>query len=821
MSRAVNSMKPDVKPDKRSKVGYWLRWIASAKKAAKQNHWPDSQAAWAEYEFTSSKDESVTDNKKKGYQIYWASCAILYPSFYARTPKVKCKRINGIEDEMALTMSLISDRLGQFLVDHGNFDDAMLDAVGDFIHASKATTQVIYTTETETQRVPLQQSAGEDGEPVFYKDSVDKPYDGDFEQDDTGAYGSEEVAREETQQITLAPVCFDEVLHTPNAKTQSEIMDMAYKFSLEKDEAEEKFNTGPDGKSKGLALPYKTSDQYRDDDDTAEALDLPGLCLEGWEIYCAATKKVYWVSEDYKDDVLLIEDDPYGLYKFFPSPAFKLVNKHRKSLYPTPTWVYLEATANQLHTLYYRMFRLIDAVRRRAIVFNASPELIAALNKLEGEEFISAGDTMNILDKGGLKDLIQYVDVQELVAALSEAMNVEEHFKNTFFEWFGVPEVMRGNSDPGKTAEAVSIENESAVNRFRYNKKQIVDLARDSAEMMLDLALKVFSDQKIAQLCGYDYLEAGDPGSPAVPPSQENPKGLPAVPPKPGHKERFLEALTRLRSDRERVIRVDFETDATSFRDEERDLNRQKLISDTVLQGLAQLSNIQHPANYRIALQMLLSVVNAMGGSTQSEDLIRQAMSDLQKEKDAPQAPPPPDYESMKIQVATSKVQADQQKTQLENEVKMREISVKEMEAQMKAQADQAANQLEMMNFQLEQAKAAATQALAQQKEGFTEQLDMLLANIEQQKVEITKFQAQMDAQLTILQEARLEKEAMLELVKEHVKLNMAEAPPVAPAQPSPPPAPDIHIHMPSGDKVYSHKRDAQGNLTETTVKGG
>ena len=135
----------DVSENRRSKIGYWLRWVKAAKKAAK-DHWEDAKSAWEEYELAKS-DDPDKKKKKRGYPIYWFCCKNLESAYYSKTPKIISKRLHGSDDEMALTMSLIQSKLGQFVVDNGNFNEAMCGTRSDYIHAAKATPQVMYAAE--------------------------------------------------------------------------------------------------------------------------------------------------------------------------------------------------------------------------------------------------------------------------------------------------------------------------------------------------------------------------------------------------------------------------------------------------------------------------------------------------------------------------------------------------------------------------------------------------------------------------------------------------------------------------------------------------
>lgn len=744
------------------KVGYWLGWIKAAKKAAK-GHWDDSKAAWDEYE--NKQASAGVSSGQRVYPIYKFSCDILEPSYYAKTPKAKVRRRFGVEDPMALTMSLIAERLVASGMEDCGFDWAMKAVRGDYIHAAKATAQYVY--DAKTQKV------------------VDPETQQEIEQ-----------VVEDTQKIMLCPLPFDEVLHTPDAKTPLEITEMAYKFCLEKSEAIEMFGK-KDLPWKGSKGPSEDS-AYSDDED--EKTPKVGSYLEGWECWCSKTRKVYWVCEEYAEGILLVKDDPLGLRGFFPSPKFILQNNPRKNLYPTPNWVHLEATANQLNVLYRRVFRLVDSIRRRALVYGASPELIRALNSLEGEEFISAGALTEILEKGGLDSLIAWVPVQELVQALQESVTIEEHFKNLFYEWFGVPDILRGVSDPGETAAAQEIKGEAANDRFKYGKLQVFEFAREAAEMLLDIQLAVYSDGKIAQLVGHEYMQRG---TPPMPPDEQNPEGVPG---QPGHYERFPEALARLRSDKQRMIQVDFETDSTSFRDEQKELVKAQQIAETLVKGLGTIGSMNNQEYGSIALEMLLRVLEGMGGSSWSEDMVKKAVNDLLRARANP-PPPPPDYEAMKIEVKKQENEIRAQKNQIDAQVDARKLDQKAMDMELKAVM---AKQEQMLAQFSAQVDASIQQALVSQG---------------QQRVDIEAFKAKILAQETLLEEVRLRQEADAALIQTAIQAaekNTPEAP--TPAAAPAPVIPNMTFNvtmpeMPKPGRRMAKVTRPDGSVTEMTIE--
>lgn len=734
---------------KYDKVGHWIKWIKQAKEhKARKRQIDIARRAYAEYELE-ERDESQETQPKRGYNIYAESCWTLDPEYFSKNPVIASKRKHGIEDKVAITMSMIADRLGQHLVDTSHFFEAMEATIGDFMHAAKAAPQIIYTAQTETIKTPLQPHPQV---PNAYIDETGSPYQGQVLQDPaTGAFYAEKTqAIESTQKIVVAPSPFDETLHTPEAKTQADIQEIAYRCCLDKDEAEEKFNTGDDGCCLGRNLPYKTvkdDSDVDDDDDDDESGGEKTQQLECWEIWCLRTKKVYWVCEGFKEDFLCPpEEDPYGLRGFFPSPAFALKNRRRKTLYPTPPWRYLEATANQLHLLYERIFMLIGKIDPKCLVYGAAADVVDTLNKIGGGMYVAVHNEEELLEKGGLNKNIEWVDLQSLVGAIAEAVELEAHFDERFSKAFGIPDILQGISDPNETAEAQGIKADAGHSRFKKDKAKITELARESAEMMLDLALKVFSPEKIKRICGHEYMERGRPAEPPQPPTPENPQGTPGRPAEPSHYELFDIALERLQNDEERLVSIDFETESTNFRDEQRDIQRATLIQSTVTNGLATIGGMQNQEFMPTILQMLLGVLDAIGGgSSKAQNLIKAAVSELEKRKNAPPAPPPPDTQMMLIKV-------------------------KEGELALKQQIASADKAREDFLAQLEKQKLDATAALENVKQSLTQQIEGMSLALQNKQQQIDDAKRQGDEALKAkelqIREAEIEKKSALEAYK-------------------------------------------------------
>lgn len=776
-----NPTSADTEVEPRGSRDYWTRWIKAAKKAA-EDHWDEAEAAWAEFtQQSGTQDVDTPRSKTSNYPIYWSSVKTLKPAYYSRTPKLVAKRRFASQDPTALTGCLIKERLAAYLVDQTDFDGAMDHAVSDFIHADKATTQIVYTHDMaeERSRAALIPQVSPEGITKYMMEDGTEYLEGVL-QDETGVFYESIREYPVNQKIDLVPLCYDEVLHTPEAKTEYEIKDKAYFFCMTKEEAEKRFT-----KEVCDRVQWKLNKSYGEGKEQDLDKTIPGKYLEGWEIYCKYTEKVYWWSEQYQDDLLDSKDDPYGFKDFFPSPKFIIGSKPAKTLFPTPAFQHMEQVIKELHEGARKKFKLIKAIRRRALVDGSFPELLIALEDASDNEFVSVKNLQALLEKGGdISKMIYFIPVQELVQAIQELNALEEQFKNQFYEWFGIPDILRGSTSPIETAAAQEIKSTSAHDRFKYQKKQVAQLATDSIEMMCDLALQVFDDAKIAQVIGYDMLPPED-------------------------QMRFPQALEVLRSDEERSIRIEVDSDSMSFLDRQLRYQQTGTAVNAVMQGLQGISQMGQTSLEFAAtgLQTLLASLDAMELGGQFEDTVKAAAQTLlDKLKQPPEAPPPPpDYEMMKIQT----------NAQLESQSQQLKAQQQSIDAQMKARELQG----QEYKLTLEAQKQMQDNAISQMKLSLEQTVQQFMMALEAQRVQIEQFKAQVQAAESGMEEARLAREADLAIFREQLAASQQQTKEQTPPQiinvqaPSMPPVNIAVEASKPGSKLIRAIRDELGNV--------
>lgn len=715
----TDSEKKEGEPqNERETFKFWQDWFQAAYHGKNpKRHRKETREAWDEYE----KDDNYADersNLKRSYPVYWSSCKTLEPAYYARQPDPRAKRRFGVKDRDAMNASKIAENLANYMIDGCDFDESITKGVGDFIHADKAATQIIYNGKFSKAQKRLNKS--DDEEDKYYNEDG-SDYDAEYEiQEDDKGYFYEESSVE-SQHIYTAPIPYDEIIHNPDAKCQSDITEMGFYFCMSEEEAEERF---PDAYPRiKFKSGKKESDESKEYEDKNQ---MPGKYMDGWEFWCKKTKMLYWVSFNCLSGELLDKKpDPYGLANFFPVTKFIIGSRPSKHLYPTPAYIHLKDTINQLHQAYNKLFKLIDSIRRRALGNAAIQDFEKLITKGDDLEIIWIENLDEIVKKaeGDVRRLLFYIPVDDLVSAISELTSLDEFFNAKFNEFFGVPDILRGVGDPVETARAQAIQAGAAHDRFKWQKSQVQSMVVEAIQMMLDLAFKVFSPEKIWKCAGCDYIFTAD--------QYPSPQEAQAA---------FFRALEILTDDEERLIRIDIRTDSTSFNDEVADNQNRNAITQTLVGGLDKVQGMLaagQPEFAAIAMDATITSLEGLhngdehieGFRTRTDSLIQKMM------QPPPQQPPPPDYESMKIELGHAKLGLEDSKLQL-----------KKYEIDMKAQAEQTKNMITQMREQFQQ-------ELDRRQQAFTEY-------IQTNYLQVDNYKAQIHGAEKIAEEERLAKEA-------------------------------------------------------------
>lgn len=705
----------DIKKRK-AEVEQWDAKITDAKEKSK-SWWLEAQKSFNEYlgEKGETDSSSLVTKAKTKYPIWWSSIKTVQPALYSRTPTTVANAlISDAEDPVARLASSCLERLSKQLMQSTPFDRVMYYTRDMYLHSARTAPRVCFKSKLSKEKV--------------YIDPNVQPLDGNtqyFQEPETGKIYSE-VEKLDTCSVNLEPMHFRDVLHNSSARHQEEVEWMAFKSLMDKEDAKERFGD----KAEVLKFNYSSSAEEEQKDSDKSKLDKLA-CI--WEIWDKRKKKVYWYSPEYKEDFLDVKDDPYGLVGFFPMPAFMLGTVGCDSLYPVPDYSQLEPLINQLNGMFNRYRTLIIALKRKGVFDSNVPELAALADSTSEAEYIGIKNFADLIRDGdGLSRLVAHFPTKEFSSAIVELSNVIQDFEQKFYEQYGIPDILRGTSDPRETAAAQQQKGRFVSLRFSAIQREFQRMARDSIELMIDLALKLFPDDKLADLMGFNYF-------------------------KPEEQELIPQVLELLRNDSQRQMRIDIETDSTITMNEESETAQRNVLAQTLFDGLNSMKGLtqENPALLPVVGETILYVIRGLRNGKQVEGALSGVIKQMLQPPPPPE-PPPPDPMLQKIQmegqlrvqemqqdgqIRQAELQLKGQTLQLEQMKLEREFALKEQELIIAAQKVASESNLESVKV-----------SMAQQQQVFQQEMDKL-------KQELDSFKVISSEKEKLQTERRLERE--------------------------------------------------------------
>lgn len=541
-----------------------------------------------------------------------------------------------------------------------------------------------------------------------------------------------EVQQEATpdEQIVYETVCFENVAYEDFrwgfAKEWTQVPWVARRHFLTKQDVKGQFGASVarkvlfenPKKEGGGEEPSRAGDANNEENQGSAKV------AEVWEIWDKATKKVIFVSAQYKEAPLRKPvDDPLGLTGFFPCPEPLQLTEKASSLIPTPLYCFYEEQAKELDRITQRIRRVTNAMKVRGF-YNGM--LNDALNKLllkDDNELIPAPNASS-LEGGGLDRLIWLMPLQELSVVLQNLLMTRQQVKQTIYEITGISDILRGSSVASETATAQNIKNQWGTLRLKRMQKRVQVYARQCMRIEAELIGDKFSLQTLKQITDLPFLmpeqkqlaamqlqglqqqvSMNPPQNPqAQQQTQQQVQQLTSI----QKQVDWQQVLEVLRSDQLRGYKIDIETNSTIDADATED--RQNI--NELLTGLAQTFQAFVPAVQSGLLPvsafraMMLAITRRYEFGSELEDELA-AMPDTLPQQ------PNPEQEKAKLEM-----QIMERESQLEFQGKQEEQKTKQMEAGFKREALQDKARFDRQKLQLDTQRMLREEQMAEREHG-------------------------------------------------------------------------------------------------------
>lgn len=681
--------------------------------------------------------ESNTGGSRVMFNTLWTVVQIMQPVLYARLPQVVVEREFKDKDPVGRVAAMGAERATSYMVrcQQDRFSYAVKSAVLDRLLCGRGQVWLTYDVKVEN--------------------NVISPY---------------------SEIVRINPLNWLDYRESP-ARNQYEVRFRARRAYMTRDALVKRF--GDIGKQ--VQLGDESDKRRKNDDEFVKQAEV-------WEIWDEENKMVVWVSKGYREGALDAKPDTLRLKDFYPCPIPLLATTVTDTTYPTPDFKIYEKLADEVDYVTKRIASIMDCVRLVGAAAAGINEDIKNMLKLQDGQLFPKENWARFAEQGGFKGSIDWLPVENAVTALQPLMQYQQHCLSLIFEQIiGLPDIIRGSSDPNETVEAQQQKGRWATIRVSDKQADVQRFCREIVSKMAEIIFEpgLFTDKTISLMAGVDQFSDED-------------------------KALWPEALALLRNDRLRTFRVDIETDSTIAANEEQDKAARTEFLGAVSGLFGQVQSVVQfsPDLMKPMLESALFAARAFRAGRSLEGAFEQAIDKILDQQNQPPPEPPPDYEMQRVQIEAQRLQQDGQIAMSQLQLENQKLGLDAQKIQVDSQTAQAKMQVEFQKLELEAQKIMSADQAKQfdaQLEQFKQQFTQMM---EQQRLDLDKATLMLSEREKLMEEARLKQEQML---------RAAEM--IAAKQPASQQAPVINILNEDSEKEVEMSRDSTGKLRARTRK--
>ena len=633
--------------------------------------------------------------RKNTFNILWSNIETLKPAIYNKTPVPNVQRRFKDEDQLGKAVAQVLERSLEFMVDASDFDRPMSDAVDDYLLVGRGVTRVRYLPTFGTPEQP-------EGEmPSEMEENYEEPVG--------------EVVKEE---VVAEAVAYKDFRRGP-ANKWSEVDWVGFQHKLTKQDIEEKFGEEM-ADSVGIDVYAKEEDDTYDNETNRSQRE--GR-VRVWEIWCKATKKVYFIAPSFKDKPLNETDDPLGLSGFFPVPRPIYSLTTTDSLIPVSEYYLYQTLATELNNVTKRIIDILKGLRLRGIYDSRMAEIERLMDSGDNK-MIPLDGASQYLDAGGLDRAIWMMPIDKYVGVVNQLYAYRQNLITSIYEITGISDVLRGSSVASETATAQSIKANYGSMRLQRRQREVQRYARDVIRLMAEVIAEQFSVDTLQKMTGLNFPTEEEKammqsqmqmqmqqfqmqaqqmqmqGQQPPPPPQPDPQILERL------EQPTWEQIQQVaRDDLMREFKVDIETDSTVAAN---DAEQQQNITE-LLTGITSFLNGIGPAvesgavPIETAKSLLMAAVRRFKLGTEVETAVDK-IGDQPIQNPEQQAGESGEAEMAKQQAEMARLQSEQQaemaKQKMELELAQSKHQMEMQKLEREAQIDQADHQMKMQEMQ-------------------------------------------------------------------------------------------------------------------------
>jgi hypothetical protein len=451
-----------------------------------------------EARYRDERNKADEEGRRK-YNALWANVEVLKPAIYGKTPVPLAERRFGDKDPIARGAAQILERALRNEIEICGFNDAMTQAVQDYLLPGRGTLWVRYEPQF-TRGVSLPQEDGidmSDSQGELEPDLDQEQADGQLPEEDKLDETNDRIVREST------PVDYvhwqDFITFPANARTWTEVIAVSKRVYLSYEQMRDRF-----GRDIAKMVPLQKDERQKDRYENSN----PENEVKGeiFEIWSKQDRAVYWVAEGY-DFLLDRKDDPLNLENFFPCPRPIIANQTNGTLIPVADYIEYQDQAQQIDELTHRIAMLTKACKVAGVYASSSKGIQRLLNESVENELIPVDDWAAFAEKGGIAGQVSFLPLKEIIGVLNELMQIKEKQIEEMDRLTGINDLMRGTNDARETLGGVRLKSNYTGTRLTARQNEIARFARDTIRIMADIMAQHFSSQSLVEASGAMFEE--------------------------------------------------------------------------------------------------------------------------------------------------------------------------------------------------------------------------------------------------------------------------------------------------------------------------
>jgi len=616
---------------------FWQDEVLRARKRSK--NWRDRASE------TVKTYRGITDDEFEFFNILWSNTETLKGAVYSHTPRPEVTRRFLEDDPEGNSMAMVMERCLSYCqgIKNYEFDRAMKLARDDYLLAGRGTVRVRYDAEFEDEVTEGYRELDEGG--VEFVDDVEE--------------------KKVWEEAFTEHVTWRDFEHSFGKKWCPDVWWTGFARDMTRDELIEKF--GPEA---GKKIPLN-GEMLHDDWEVWHAGETGGDFDAGlydwydredfarvWEIWDKRSKTVVWISEA-NNELIMEEDDPYGLEGFFPCPEPMVSVKTTDTLEPVPEYTLYQYQAEELNVITRRLTRLTEALKAVGVC-DAEIHSLTRLFDGEDNEIMPDEEFGKLASAGGTEKAIEWLPIAVISDVIGKLSQRRSEVKEEIYELTGISDIIRGQSDPRETATAVRTKGRFGTLRIQNRQKDMQVFARDAVRLMGGLIAELFDTDTLIMMSGVENREDIVAGMNAM--------------------------VEKFRDEDLRDYTIDIETDSTIAINEQ----QQKQDVTEFFGALAPLMQQLIPAVQQGILPMQAAKAMLMYAANRFN-----AGRDLTAALESIGSQPPKQEEDPAKQAAQMKQQVEMGKLKLQQA----ELEMKKQKMEMDAQVDIAKIQIEMQKL--------------------------------------------------------------------------------------------------------------------------